>query len=454
MENVVAIVGRPNVGKSTLFNRIIGKRVAIVHPTSGVTRDRNYGEADWLSRKFFLIDTGGFVPDSKEVFDKAIREQIKIAMTEADKILFVVDGAAGVQPTDLEIANLIRKNAGKKEVILAANKIDNNEKDINTYEFYKLGLGEPFPISSLSGRNVADLLDIITKDFSQKDDEEDTRIKFSIIGRPNAGKSSITNAILNEDRNIVTDIPGTTRDSIDSVIKYFDEDIVLIDTAGLRRKSKINQKESLEFYSTVRTYKAIMRSDVVILVLDATMIFEAFSNVSDIKSSFFKLDKQDARIIDDVTKFKKGLLIVINKWDLIDKDSNTAKLIENKITEHLRSYNFLKFIFISALTKQRIHRVLEEAKTIYDERNKTIKTSSLNEILLPEIKTTPPSSARGKEAKINYITQLKASPPVIAFFMNDPKLINDNYKRFLEKKVRENFGFMGVPLTLVFKKKN
>ena len=266
MENVVAIVGRPNVGKSTLFNRIIGKRVAIVHPTSGVTRDRNYGEADWLSRKFFLIDTGGFVPDSDEVFDKAIREQIKIALDEADKILFVVDGAAGVQPSDIEIANLIRKNSGKKEIILAANKIDNNEKDVNTYEFYKLGLGEPFPISSLSGRNVADLLDIITKDFSQKEDEEDTRIKFSIIGRPNAGKSSITNAILNEDRNIVTDIPGTTRDSIDSVIKYFSEDIVLIDTAGLRRKSKISQKESLEFYSTVRTYKAIMRSDVVILV--------------------------------------------------------------------------------------------------------------------------------------------------------------------------------------------
>ncbi|HEY5124160.1 MAG TPA: ribosome biogenesis GTPase Der [Ignavibacteria bacterium] len=454
MENVVAIVGRPNVGKSTLFNRIIGRRVAIVHPESGVTRDRNYGEADWLGRKFFLIDTGGFIPHSDEPFDKAIRVQIKIALSEADKILFVVEGTTGVHPADIEIANLIRKNSGKKEIILAVNKIDNNEKDINKIDFYKLGLGEPYTISALSGRNVADLLDIITIDFEEKEEIEDTRIKFSIVGRPNAGKSSIANAILNEDRNIVTDIPGTTRDSIDSVIKYFGEDIVIIDTAGLRKKSKISQKESLEFFSTVRTYKAIKRSDVVILVVDATLIFEAFENVSDIKSSFFKLDKQDTRIIEEVIKYKKGLLIVINKWDLIEKDSKTAKLIENKITEHLKSFNFLKFIFISATTKQRIHKVLEEAKNIYDERTKTVKTSNLNEILLPEIRTTPPSSSRGKEAKINYITQIKASPPVIAFFVNDPKLISENYKKFLERKVRENFGFMGVPLTLVFKKKN
>lgn len=454
MENVVAIVGRPNVGKSTLFNRIIGKRVAIVHPTSGVTRDRNYGEADWLGRKFFLIDTGGFIPDSDEPFDKAIRAQIKIALSEADKILFVVEGFAGVHPADLEIAKLIRKNSGKKEIILVVNKIDNNEKDIDKIEFYKLGLGEPYTISALSGRNVADLLDIITIDFEQRADIEDTRIKFSIVGRPNAGKSSIANAILNEDRNIVTDIPGTTRDSIDSVIKYFGEDIVLIDTAGLRKKSKISMKESLEFFSTVRTYKAILRSNVVILVIDATLIFESFKNVSDIKSSFFKLDKQDTRIIEDVTKYKKGLLIVVNKWDLVEKDSKSVKLIQNKITEHLRSYDFLKFIFISATTKQRIHKVLEEAKTIYDERNKTVKTSELNEVLLPEIRKTPPSSTRGKEAKINYITQLKASPPVIAFFVNDPKLISENYKKFLERKIRQNFGFMGVPLTLVFKKKN
>jgi len=454
MENIVAIIGRPNVGKSTLFNRIIGKRIAIVHPTSGVTRDRNYGEANWTGKKFFLIDTGGFVPDSEELFDKAIREQIKVAISEADKIIFVVEGNTGMHPVDLEIAKLLRENSGKKEIILTVNKIDNNEKELNKIEFYKLGLGEPFDISALSGRNVADLLDLITKDFNLKEEEPDLRKKFAIVGRPNSGKSSIANAILNEDRNIVSEIPGTTRDSIDSVIKYFGEEIVLIDTAGLRRKSKIKRKESLEFFSAVRTYKSIHRSDVVILVLDAVLMSESLSSSSDIKLSSFKLDKQDTKIIEDVISLKKGLLIVINKWDLIEKDSNTAKLYSKKITEHLKSYNFLKFIFISALTKQRIHRVVEDAKEIYEERGKTVKTSALNEKLLPEIKNIPPSSSGGKEIKINYITQLKYSPPVFAFFVNDPKLLNDNYKKFLEKKVREHFGFYGVPLTLVFKKKN
>jgi GTP-binding protein len=454
MEKIVAVIGRPNVGKSTLFNRILGRRVAIVHAVSGVTRDRNYGEAEWTGKRFFLIDTGGFVPDSEEEFNKQIRAQVKIAIDEADKILFLVDGLGGIHPIDVEIAQILRRHSKGKEIILAANKVDNTKRDLNISDFYSLGLGEPLGISALSGRNVAELLDEITKDFSLGEETEDTRIKFAIVGRPNAGKSSIANAILKEERNIVTSIPGTTRDSIDSIVKFHGEDIILIDTAGLRKKSKIKKNESLEFFSTVRTYKAIQRCDVAILILDASLLMENFTGVNDMKSAIFKLDKQDIRIIEDIINFRKGLLIVINKWDLVEKDTNTAVLIEKKITDHLKSFNFLKFIFVSALTKQRIHKVLEEAKVVYDERKKVIKTSQLNQYLLEDIKNTPHQSARGKEVKINYITQLRDSPPVFAFFVNDPKLISDNYKRFLEKRIREHFGFSGVPLELVFKKKN
>lgn len=453
MESVVAIVGRPNVGKSTLFNRLVGKQTAIVHPTSGVTRDRNYGEVEWTGKKFFLIDTGGFVPDSEERFEKAIRSQVKNAIGEADEILFVVDAKNGLHPVDVEIANMLRKNAGSKKIILVANKIDTVEKEPNMMEFYSLGLGDPFALSAINGFNTGDLLDDITKDMEAVPEEsEDQRIKFAIIGKPNAGKSSIANAILNEERNIVTEIPGTTRDTIDSAVKYYGDEIVLIDTAGLRRQTKI--KESVEFYSTIRTYKAIERCNVAILVIDASDLMAELEKASDINLAAFKLDRQDARIIEDVINMKKGLLIVINKWDLVEKDANTAKLIERKITEHLRSYTYLKFIFISALTKQRIHKVIETAKEIYDERARKVKTSDLNEILLNEIKMTPPPSLRGKEIKINYITQLRASPPVFAFFTNDPKGITDNYKKFLEKKLRENFGFKGVPVELVFRKKN
>jgi GTP-binding protein len=454
MKNVVVIVGRPNVGKSTLFNRIVGKRVAIVHKTSGVTRDRNYEEAEWTGKKFFLIDTGGFIPDSEEKFDKAIREQILIAVEEADIILFTLDAFSGIHPSDYEIANLLRKHVKNKKIILIANKVDNIARDLGSVDFYSLGLGEPIGISALSGRNVGDLLDIITKDFSEFVEIEDERIKFSVVGRPNSGKSSIINAILNEDRNIVTDIPGTTRDSIDSVIKFYGEEIVLIDTAGLRRRSKIKKSEALEFFSTVRTYKAIQRCDVAILVIDAKLLIETMNKSSNLKLAVFKLDKSDVRIIEDVINYKKGLLIVINKWDLIEKDTKTSKIFEQKITEHLKSYTFMKFVFISALTKQRIHRVIEEAKIIYDERNKFIKTSLLNEKLLNEIKVTPPSSVKGREVKINYITQLKSAPIIFAFFANEPKLIKDNYKKFLEKKIRKHFGFKGVPVGLVFKKKN
>ncbi len=453
MEYVAAIVGRPNVGKSTLFNRLVGRQAAIVHPTSGVTRDRNYGEAEWTGKKFFLIDTGGYVPESQERFEKAIRQQVMLAIEEADLILFVVDAKGGIHPSDKIIADLLRRSANGKKVILVANKVDTSEKEPNMFEFYSLGLGEPFPVSAINGYNSGDLLDEITKDITAlADNEEDRRIKFAIIGKPNAGKSSIANALLNEERNIVTEIPGTTRDTIDSTLKFHGEEIILIDTAGLRKKSKV--KESVEFYSTVRTYKAIERCNVAILVIDASDLLQQAESAADLKSAMIRFDRQDTKIIEEVMKLNKGLLIVVNKWDLVEKDSNTAAVIEKKLNDHLKSYPFLRYIFISALTKQRIHRVIEAAKEIYDERCRKIPTSRLNEVLLEELKSIPPPSYRGREVKINYITQVKSSPPVFAFFTNFPEGIPDNYKRFLEKKVRESFGFSGVPVQLVFKKKN
>lgn len=453
MEYVAAIVGRPNVGKSTLFNRLVGRQAAIVHPTSGVTRDRNYGEAEWTGKKFFLIDTGGYVPESQERFEKAIRQQVMLAIDEADLILFVVDAKGGIHPSDKIIADLLRRSSNGKKVILVANKVDTSEKEPNMFEFYSLGLGEPFPVSAINGYNSGDLLDEITKDITAlADTEEDKRIKFAIIGKPNAGKSSIANALLNEERNIVTEIPGTTRDTIDSTLKFHGDEIILIDTAGLRKKSKV--KESVEFYSTVRTYKAIERCNVAILVIDASDLLQQAESAADLKSAMIRFDRQDTKIIEEVMKLNKGLLIVVNKWDLVEKDSNTAAVIEKKLNDHLRSYPFLRYIFISALTRQRIHRVIEAAKEIYDERCRKIPTSRLNEVLLEELKSIPPPSYRGREVKINYITQVKSSPPVFAFFTNFPEGIPDNYKRFLEKKVRESFGFSGVPVQLVFKKKN
>lgn len=453
MEYVTAIVGRPNVGKSTLFNRLVGGQPAIVHPTSGVTRDRNYGEVEWTGKKFFLIDTGGFVPDSEERFEKAIRQQVQLAIEEANIILFVVDAKSGIHPSDSVIAEMLRKSAKGKKIILIANKIDTVDKEPSMLEFYSLGLGDPFALSAINGYNSGDLLDEITKEIPPDDSEkQDHIIKFAIIGKPNAGKSSIANALLNEERNIVTEIPGTTRDTIDSTLKYHGTDIILIDTAGLRKKAKV--REAIEFYSTIRTYKAIERCNVAILVIDALELLEQAESSSDLKSAVFKFDKQDTKIIEEVMRLRKGLLIVINKWDLVEKNSNTAALIEKKLNDHLKSYPFLSYIFISALTKQRIHKVIETAKQIYDERNRKIKTSELNEKMQVDIKSIPPPSFHGREVKINYITQLKSAPPIFAFFTNFPEGIPDNYKRFLEKKIRDNFGFIGVPIELVFKKKN
>jgi GTP-binding protein len=459
-QRIAAIVGRPNVGKSSLFNRLIGKKIAIVHDLPGVTRDRNYGEAEWNGKKFFLIDTGGYVPESKDKFEAAIREQVKISIDEADIILFVVDAKSGISPLDLEIARLIRKEANKesnehKKVILVLNKVDGKADEANRHDFFRLGLGEPAEVSALIGRKSGDLLDQITESISEDQIEEDSSVmKFAIIGRPNVGKSSLANALTQSNRNIVTDIAGTTRDPIDSIIKYYGNDITLIDTAGLRKKSRIKRAESLEYYSALRTHKSIERCDVAIIVIDATTIVSKLSKYADPSMAIFKLSKEDVEIISKAAELKKGILIVINKWDLIEKDTKTAKIFEEKVKDHLQTFDYLPFMFTSAITKQRVSRIIETGINIYEERAKEIKTSELNAKLSPFIKENPPSSKSHKEIKLNYITQLQHSPPVIGFFSNLPDEVEVNYKRYLEHKIREVFGFIGVPLTLAFKHKN
>ncbi|MCI0715235.1 MAG: ribosome biogenesis GTPase Der [Chlorobi bacterium] len=458
---IAAIVGRPNVGKSSLFNRLLGKKVAIVHNQPGVTRDRNYGEADWNGKKFFLIDTGGYVPSSKDTFEAAIREQVKISIDEADIILFAVDAKSGLTGLDFEIAEILRKESGKKtnknkKVILVLNKVDTKSDSEAKPDFFKLGLGEPFEVSALVGRKSGDLLDLITSNIefaeSAKSDESESR--FAIIGRPNVGKSSIANALTQSKRNIVTDIPGTTRDSTDTIFKYYGREITLIDTAGLRKKSRIRRSESLEFYSVIRTHKSIETCDVAIIVIDASTIMSKLSKFIDPKLATFKLSKEDVEIINSAAELKKGILIVINRWDLIEKDSKTAKIFEEKVKEHLKTYDWLPFLFTSAITKQRVSKIMDYALKVFEERAKEVKTSELNAKLIKIIRQSPPRSKSHKEIKINYITQLKHSPPVIGFFTNLPNEIELNYKRFIEGKIRHSFGFKGVPLTLVFKKKN
>ncbi len=431
---LVALVGRPNVGKSTLFNRIVGRRDAIVHDVPGVTRDRNYAEAEWAGKSFSLVDTGGYVPESEDIMEAAIREQAQIAIDEADVVLFVVDAQTGLLPSDSEIANILRKK--QKKVVLVVNKIDGEKKESELGDFYKLGLGEPYSASALVGRKTGDLLDAVTKDFEVNADEKiDPRLKLAVIGKPNVGKSLFVNALLQEDRHIVTNIPGTTRDPIDAILKYYGEEILLVDTAGLRRKSKV--KESVEFYSAIRALKSIERCDVAVILIDATQ----------------GLDHQDLRIIDNATERNRAAIIAVNKWDLIEKDDKTARAFEKALKEKLRIYDFIPIIFISALTKQRVYKVIELAKQVDAEQNKRISTSELNDILGADIKTFPPRSKSGKEIKIKYITQVKSKPPVFAFFCNEPKLIDDNYQRYLQNKIREHFTFEGVPILLSFKQK-
>ena len=432
---LVVIVGRPNVGKSTLFNRLVGKRDAIVDDTSGVTRDRNYGECEWAGKKFKIIDTGGYVPDSEDVFETAIREQVEIAVEEAQSILFVVDVRDGINPFDTEIMRLLR-NSGRK-FFLIVNKVDTKNFETGANDFYSLGVDKLYPISALNGKNLGDLLDEITAGFETETEEtEDPRLKIAIVGRPNSGKSSLSNALLGVNRSIVTEIPGTTRDSIDSVLKYYGEEIILIDTAGLRKKRKV--KESIEFYSSIRSLKAIGECDIAVVLLD----------------SQFGLESQDQKIIDEVVRWRKGLIIAVNKWDLVEKDSNTAHEYEQGIREKLGTENYAQIIFISALTKQRIYKLIDLCKEVNDERKKKIPTNELNDFLLGEIsKSPPPASPSGKEVKIKYIIQVGDYYPVFIFFCNYPKHVADNYKRFLENLIRNNYGFKGVPVTLSFKEK-
>jgi GTPase len=432
---LVAIVGRPNVGKSTLFNRIIGHRDAIVHDMPGVTRDRNYAEAEWAGKVFSLVDTGGYIPASEDTMEAAIREQAEVAINEADVVLFVVDGDSGITPVDTDIANVLRKRG--KKVVLIVNKLDSEKREALSGEFFKLGLGDPVPVSALVGRRVGDLLDVVTGDFPVIPVEEtDARLKLAIIGKPNVGKSSLVNALLQEERNIVTDIPGTTRDPIDAVLKHYGDEIVLIDTAGLRRKSKV--KESVEFFSTIRTLKSIERCDVAIVLIDAMQ----------------GLEHQDLRIIENAMDRRRPVVLVVNKWDLVEKDDTTAKHLESLLRSKLRVYDFIPIIFISSLTRQRIYKVIELAKQVNEEQHKRISTSALNDLLSADIAAFPPHSKSGKEIKINYITQVNTKPPVIAFFCNEPRMIDDNYRRYLENKVRSHFGFVGTPILLAFKKKN
>lgn len=433
--SLIAIVGRPNVGKSTLFNRILGMQTAIVHDEPGVTRDRHYGEAEWTGKKFTLIDTGGYVPNSEDIFEKAIREQSQIAIEESDKVIFVVDGREGITPFDKEIAAILRKV--NKKVLLAVNKIDSANYEHEAAQFHQIGLGEPYSIAALGGRKIGDFLDELTKDISiLPESEEDRRLHLAVIGKPNVGKSSFVNAIIGKERSIVTPIAGTTRDPIDTLLKHFGDEIVLIDTAGLMRKSRI--KHNVDFYSTLRTLKSIDRCTVAIVLFDATL----------------PIEKQDLRIVETAVEKNKGVIIAINKWDAVEKVTQTAIEYEKILRNKLRTYDFVPVIFISAQTKQRIFKAIELAKEVHHNRSIRIPTSSLNDKLLPEIERYPPSAKTGKDIKLNYITQVKTQPPVFAFFANFPELITVVYKRFLENRLREHFGFQGVPLTLSFKRKN
>lgn len=432
--NLLAIIGRPNVGKSTLFNRLIGAREAIVDDLPGVTRDRRYGRVAWAGKTFTVIDTGGFVPRSTDVFERAIREQAEIAIQEADAVLFVVDAVEGPLPLDKEIAEVLRRS--QKPVYLIANKVDSAKRELLSHAFYELGLGEPIPISAFSGRMVGDMLDIVTKQFQENGREpQDERLRLAIVGKPNVGKSSLVNALLGTKRAVVTDIPGTTRDPIDSILKYKGEEIVIVDTAGLKKKRQM--RASLDFYSALRTLRSLERSDVAVILFDADR----------------GVDSQDLHVVEAAMERKRPSLIAVNKWDLVEKDSKTALNFEAVLRKRLGLYDFLPIIFISALTRQRIFKVIDLAKAIHEEQQRRIDTNRLNKILLPEIERFPPTSSSPKEIKIKYITQLKTRPPLFAFFCNEPSLIQESYKRFLINKLREHFGFQGVPLSVVFKKK-
>lgn len=434
MSNIVAIVGRPNVGKSTLFNRLTESRDAIVDPTEGVTRDRHYGKALWNGHEFSIIDTGGYVQGSDDIFEEEIRKQVVLAIEEANVILFMVDVMSGTLDMDREIANLLRRS--KKKVILVANKVDTGDKTALSAEFYGLGLGEIYCISAQNGSGTGELLDHITSDFIlEKESEAEQIPKIAIVGKPNVGKSSLLNALIGQERNIVTPISGTTRDSINMRYKSFGFDFYLIDTAGIRKKAKV--QEDIEFYSVLRSIRTIEESDVCLFMIDATE----------------GMQKQDLNIYYIIEKNKKGVVILVNKWDLVAKDHKTHDEYEARLRESLGTFSDVPILFISALNKQRIHKALEEASKVYENRTKKISTSKLNEFLLPIIEQTPPPSNKGKYIKIKYITQLPMHYPCFAFFCNSPQYIREPYRRFLENQLRKNFDFSGVPIRLFFRQK-
>jgi GTP-binding protein len=434
MQPVISIVGRPNVGKSTLFNRLIGKRQAIVHDLSGVTRDRHYGQAFWNGVTFDVIDTGGYVPDDDDIMLAGIREQVHIALEESDVVLFVVDTETGITDLDVSVADILRQQS--KKVIVVANKADNEERRWNTSEFYKLGFDDVFPVSSVNGAGTGDLLDLAVSFFPEMEEELPEDIpKLAIIGRPNVGKSSLVNALLNDERSIVTDIAGTTRDSINSRIEFNGKPYILVDTAGLRKKTKV--KENIEFYSTLRTNKSIMECDVAVLLIDAERGFEA----------------QDIRVLMEAERFNKGLILVINKWDLVEKETNTFRDYKQSIMERLKMMDYIPVVSISAKNKKRILNVMELVEKVIENRSRKITTSKLNEFIEKITTERPLPYARGHQLKIKYVTQVKQKPPVFAFFMNTPKELPAHYRRYIENQLRQEYDFEGVPITMVFKQK-
>lgn len=434
MSSIVAIVGRPNVGKSTFFNRLIQRREAIVDSVSGVTRDRHYGKTDWNGRGFSVIDTGGYVIGSEDVFEAEIDKQVELAIEEADAIIFMVDVESGVTPMDEDVANLLRRV--NKPVFLAVNKVDNSKRLENAVEFYSLGLGEYYPIASTNGSGTGELLDALVEALPEDTREEEAELpRFAVVGRPNAGKSSFINALIGEDRYIVTDIAGTTRDSIDTRYNRFGFEFNLVDTAGIRRKSKV--KEDLEFYSVMRSVRAIEHCDVCLIVMDATRGFDG-----QVQNIFWLAQRN-----------RKGIVILVNKWDLVDKETNTMKEYEQQIRREMEPFTDVPIVFMSVLTKQRIYKAIETAVEVYQNRSKKIKTSVLNEVMLPIIENYPPPAYKGKYVKIKFCTQLPTPQPQFAFFCNLPQYVKDPYKRFIENKLRKEFDFTGVPVSVYFRKK-
>lgn len=433
--SLVAIVGRPNVGKSTLFNRLVGQRKAIVDATAGTTRDRHYGKTDWNGREFSIIDTGGYTVNSEDVFEEEIRRQVMLAIEEADVILFLVEVKTGITDLDEMMGDILRRTS--KKVILVCNKVDNSDQVYSSAEFYSLGLGEPYCISSMSGSGTGDLMDEIIRRLPEdaKAEELEDLPRITIVGRPNVGKSSLTNALLGEERNIVTPIAGTTRDSIHSRYNKYGLDFYLVDTAGMRKKGKVT--EDLEFYSVMRSIRAIEESDVCVLMLDAQQ----------------GLESQDLNIHNLIVRNRKGCVIVVNKWDLVEKENNTMKEWKEFLASKLAPFNDIPVIFTSVLSKQRILEVLQTAIQVYESRKRRIPTSALNDYLQPIIENTPPPATKGKYLKIKYVMQLPTPTPQFAFFVNLPQYVREPYRRFLENKIRSNWDFSGVPIQIYFRQK-